>query len=1379
MEQTAPFPISMAQSVLWTGQQMHPDSPLYNMAFTFRLQGELDIDCFRLAFHDLVLASDAMRMVFSSAPEGGQQSMLSSIPKELDYLNATSLPEGVDQYLHKRIREPFLLDRCCYDSVLIQVAEGDFIWFLNQHHLITDAWGTSVQYVHLRDLYTERMKNKGAITAGAEQVEKARLPAYGDHLKRVSETTIGPIPSCWGETMFPSPSKLYGRSTNSPTTESKRHSHHLAAPQMEQLNALLKHPGIRHWTRDLSLFNVLATTVFAYLYRITGERNLAIGTPINNRLTATDRNTPGCFIEVLPLIVDVAPKDTFLTLLGKVRDAVNGTLSNARPNRSSPELLRNINVILNYIHADFPDFSPEFKTETTWIHPGHVDSSHHLRFQVYDFGKYEGLQIEYDTNLDLFPNNLGQDVHEHFSALLNTFLEDPEKPIAQVALVQAASPQPEQPTVPHPSVLELFQQQCRLTPDNVAVESSGGNLSYRSLDSQSDQLAAFLRAQVKGSVVAVFLPRSPELLVSIMGAWKAGKAYLPIPADTPAERVEVLLAEAGIDFILSVSPLQEITAKLGLSVFQLDTDWKMLSAHAEATYPTAPIGESPAYIMFTSGSTGKPKGVVISHEALANYIAFARNQYVEVPEPAFPLFTMIGFDLTVTSLFTPLVCGGKILVYEEPPAGTPDLAVFRVLEDDRADVIKLTPSHLNLLEGKNFSEARVRVLIVGGENFRTSLAESISKSFPKGLKIYNEYGPTEATVGCVVHQYSAADSPRLNVPIGRPIPGAITRVIDEHGNTVPAGVTGELFISGAGLSRGYFGAPDKTAERFLELPGEAGNRFYASGDTVRENKDGNLEFLGRTDRQVKWRGFRIELNEVETILAAHPALKTVAVEMVDARKTGLSKSNHHCTKCGLPANYPSATFNDDGVCQLCVGFEDYQRRAQRYFRTMEDLENTFSPRPTEAGAEYDCIMLLSGGKDSTYALGQLVGMGLKVLAFTLDNGYISEQALDNVRRVARELGVDCHIGATPMMNAIFTDSLHRHCNVCNGCFKTIYTLSTELALQKNIPYVVTGLSRGQFFETRLTEELFLNTENNDRDIDEAILEARKIYHKADDAVKELLDTSMFDDDAVFDKVSFLDFYRYTDATLDEMLDDLNNRLPWERPTDTGRSTNCLINQVGIYVHKQEKGYNNYAFPYSWDVRIGHKQRDAALEEINEEVDEAAVRKMMQEIGYSNDKENKNSSYLVAYFQADVAVSSESLRAYLSERLPAHALPSHFIPVDDMPLTANGKVDRKALLEFAEIRAGAAGDTFVAPSGEFEEILAEIWTEVLNIEGLGATEKFIDLGGHSLIAIRLSSRISEAFELEIPLNVVFDHPTIASQAIYIEQAIEELLSNLED
>ena len=385
-------------------------------------------------------------------------------------------------------------------------------------------------------------------------------------------------------------------------------------------------------------------------------------------------------------------------------------------------------------------------------------------------------------------------------------------------------------------------------------------------------------------------------------------------------------------------------------------------------------------------------------------------------------------------------------------------------------------------------------------------------------------------------------------------------------------------------------------------------------------------------------------------------------------------------------------------------------------------------------------MLLSGGKDSTYALGQLVEMGLRVLTFTLDNGYISDEAKANIRRVTDALGVEHVFGSTPAMNAIFVDSLERFSNVCQGCFKTIYTLGLQLAREKGIPIIVTGLSRGQFFETRLTQELFEGDGADLERIDLTVLEARKAYHRVDDAVYRLMDVEALQDDALFEQIQFVDFYRFSDASLEEMMAYLDEKLPWVRPSDTGRSTNCLINEAGIWVHKQEQGYHNYAFPYSWDVRVGHKQRDEALEELDDDIDVASVRRMLKEIGYDSGAMDDEAPVqrLVGYYVSEGPLELADLRATLESQLPASMIPSAFVRLDAIPMTANGKVDQAALPS-PDTERPDLETVYVAPATDTEELLAEIWSDVLRLQDVGTQDNFFDLGGDSIMAIQISAR----------------------------------------
>ncbi|MCP9234766.1 non-ribosomal peptide synthetase [Lewinella sp. JB7] len=427
------------------------------------------------------------------------------------------------------------------------------------------------------------------------------------------------------------------------------------------------------------------------------------------------------------------------------------------------------------------------------------------------------------------------------------------------------------------SVPEMIARQVELTPESVALEHPGGCLSYRELDQRAGELAGRLRQQLpeRGCNVCLHLPRSADLLIAVLGCWRAGHAYVPLPPDTPPDRRDHILRETQCALILTSRTGDDHFGGSGVPVLAVNDALLPPTYVAPAPAPPSAV----AYIMYTSGSTGTPKGVVIEHEALAGYIAFARDRYVTTDAPVFPLFTTFGFDLTVTSLFTPLTCGGRLLIYPESRPGTPDLAVLDVMAEDRCDVIKLTPAHLGLLRGKDYRGHRLRTLIVGGEQLSSRLAWEMSGCLPARTEIVNEYGPTEATVGCIVHRYDKRTDHADAVPIGLPTDNTSVWLFDHAMQPTVAGEVGELYLGGSGLARGYWLQPELTAQRFVAHPTEPGTRLYRTGDRARVTLEGVLEFIGRTDRQVKWRGFRIELDAIERVLSSVPGVTAAAVDL--------------------------------------------------------------------------------------------------------------------------------------------------------------------------------------------------------------------------------------------------------------------------------------------------------------------------------------------------------------------------------------------------------------------------------------------------------------------------------------------------------------------
>ncbi|NJN81453.1 MAG: AMP-binding protein [Caldilineaceae bacterium] len=666
-------------------------------------------------------------------------------------------------------------------------------------------------------------------------------------------------------------------------------------------------------------------------------------------------------------------------------------------------------------------------------------------------------------------------------------------------------------------------------------------------------------------------------------------------------------------------------------------------------------------------------------------------------------------------------------------------------------------------------------MILGGEDLKRGAAQQISDLFGGAIEIYNEYGPTEATVGCMIHRFDPQTDLGDSVPIGRPIANAQLYILDENLNPVPTGVIGEMCIGGAGVGLGYLKRPDLTAAKFVANPFQPGETLYRTGDLARWSADGQMQFLGRADHQVKVKGYRIELGEIESQLLAHPGINAAVVHLVQRHFAALDEPANRCAKCGLPENYPGAMLDSAGTCATCRDFDELATRFRPYFKTLADLQLILDEASENKRGPYDCLVLYSGGKDSTYMLYQLVKeMGKTPLVFCLDNGYISEQAKANIRRVTDDLGVELVFGQTPHMNAIFVDSLQRHSNVCDGCFKVIYTLSMGLAREKGITHILTGLSRGQLFETRLSD-MFDARLFDVQEIDATVLAARKAYHRIDDAISQLMEVDFLAEERIFDEIRLIDFYRYCDVPLQEMYRYLAQHAPWFRPSDTGRSTNCLINDVGIYIHKKTRGFHNYALPYSWDVRVGHKTREEAVDELKDQIDEKRVQKILAEIGYD---ESEAARQLVAYVVPNEKLSIPDLRRSLKERLPDYMLPTHFVILESLPLTRNGKVDRDALPRPESNRLNLP-TAFSPPETIAELRLAAIWKTVLNLPEVGIHDDFFDLGGDSISMIHVMMHVAEEFQIKASPLVIFDAPTVAELADKIEEILISEIDQLSD
>jgi amino acid adenylation domain-containing protein len=481
-------------------------------------------------------------------------------------------------------------------------------------------------------------------------------------------------------------------------------------------------------------------------------------------------------------------------------------------------------------------------------------------------------------------------IAEIFDQLLKSAIQRPDLPIGRLAilperqarqLVIAANRT--ETILPRDACFHrLFETQVSLHPSAIAARASQKTISYAELNQRSNQLAHWLRKQgVREEVrVALYMPRSIELVIALLGVLKAGGAYVPLDSSNPEDRLAFILEDSGPRLVLTVDALAaRLIGNSPAQVISLEGQEKALRRQSAENPSCRAMPETLAYVIYTSGSTGRPKGAMISHGGLTNYLLWCKTAYPVGEGEGAPFFSPLAFDLTVTSLFVPLLCAKTVFVV--PEEDSMESLYTSHCPDNGNTFVKLTPAHLQLLNlsvTKETSRTWAHSFVIGGEALTSDLVSSCRKNFPQA-RIFNEYGPTETVVGCCAHEVRDIALLSGTVPIGRPIANTTMYVLNEEMEPMPVGVTGEIYIGGAGLARGYVGRPDLTAERFVANPFSAtpGERLYRTGDLGRWLPDETIECLGRTDYQVKIRGYRVELNEIETVLEQQREIVQAAV----------------------------------------------------------------------------------------------------------------------------------------------------------------------------------------------------------------------------------------------------------------------------------------------------------------------------------------------------------------------------------------------------------------------------------------------------------------------------------------------------------------------
>jgi amino acid adenylation domain-containing protein len=888
-------PLSPAQRGLWFIQQMDPTTSAYNVLFAGRVRSAVDRARLGASLQTLIDRHPSLRTTFHLEGGAPVQRVHAVQTARLVAVDASGWSETeLETEVRRTAREPFDLGRSVFRAVLFSRGPDDHVLLIVVHHLAVDLWGIALMLEDLRRIHggeaLEPAPELSAIDYAADLSERLAA-AEGERMERYwTEALGGTLP-------------VLALPTDRPRPPVQRYVGEALGFDLGRESS----DAVREIARraDTTPYVVLLTAYQLLLARYSGQDDILVGSPFFGRPKRSWQKVVGNFVNTVVLRGRVEGGESFLAHLARTRTSVMEALryqeypfpqlvERLQPARdpSRPaicqvafnwEALPQVSGLGPFMRLGAPaatrlDFGGmALEPFPVPQQEGQFDLTLELGGEVDD--AYFGV-LKYST--DLYEEATARRFVAHYRRLLASLLDKPEAPVGDAALLGEEEREEiverwnrTATEVRYPGgVHRLVEEQAERTPEAVAVRFGDEALSFAELEARANRLARHLaRLGVgRGMRVGICLERSPEMVVALLAALKTGAAYVPLDPAYPAERIAQVLEDADLAALVTRSELIDRLPARVPPIVELDRAIAAIAAEPAGSTGVRVDPSDTAYVIFTSGSTGRPKGVVVPHGAVVNFLAsMAKEPGLRAGERLLAV-TTLSFDIAVLELLLPLAVGGEVVLASAAEVGDP-AALRRILAEQRIDVMQATPATWRMLVEAGWEGQPGLRVLCGGEALPRDLAGALRE---RVAEVWNMYGPTETTVwSAVTRVEEGVGTP----PVGRPIANTQLYVLDPRRQPVPVGVPGELYIGGAGVTRGYLGRPDLTAERFVPSPIDprGAARLYRTGDLVRYRPDGRLDFLGRTDHQVKIRGFRIELGDIESALRKHPALTEVVV----------------------------------------------------------------------------------------------------------------------------------------------------------------------------------------------------------------------------------------------------------------------------------------------------------------------------------------------------------------------------------------------------------------------------------------------------------------------------------------------------------------------
>ena len=1453
--------LSFAQQRLWFLEQLTPGGSAYNVATVVRLRGRLDVRALERSINEIVARHEVLRTTFKLVAGEPVQVVQAELRITLPVVSLDS-ERGREQWRELAAaagREPLDLEQGpLLRAQLLELSAEEHILLLTLHHIISDGWSLTILARELARLYE-------GYERGEERVLEPLALQYGDYAEWqrgwLQGAELAQQLGYWEQQLAALPAPRLPQDKLRPAVESYRGASYVVVLEAELSRQLRQ----RSVAESVTLFMLLLGAFEVLLWRYNGAGEVVVGTPIANRQEVGLEELIGFFVNTLVLRVAVRGEERFGELLQRVREVTleayahqdvpfERVVEELQPER---DLSRNPLFQVLFALQNVPQYVIQLRDlSLEGVELNAATTRFDLELHIWD--RPEGLNCTWVYSTDLFERETIARMATHYQVLLQQLIAAPELPLARLQYLSAA----EQAQVLYEwnrterryeavaCVQHLFEAQAARTPRQVAVQDEEQRLSYAELNERANQWAHYLRGLGIGPevVVGIMLERGVELVAALLGVLKAGGAYVPLERNYPETRLRQMLRDAQAPLVLTDQEMG--AAGAGVKQLRVDREWAAVAGCERRRAPASEVsGGNLAYVIYTSGSTGRPKGVAIEHQSAVNFLQWAVEEFGSETLGVVLAGTSICFDLSVFEMFAPLSCGGQVVLAENVLHLSSHAAAWAVR------LINTVPSAMAGLVQLQAVPGGVRVVNLAGEALGQSLVAAV---YEAGVAaVYNLYGPTEYTTyttGGLAPRGSEREP-----SIGRPIANTEVYILDGAGEPVAVGVAGELYLGGAGLARGYLGQAAQTAEKFVphRFSAVGGRRLYRTGDVARYRADGEIEYLGRVDQQVKLRGYRIELGEVEAVLRQHPAVRESVVALRaegggdkrlvayvvphpfsgEADTFSNSRPNHahaaedqslaeHGSRWELVWNetYSQSSsalhdphFNIVGWTSSYTGLPIPPEQMHEWLDQI--VERILAPRPArvlEIGAGTGLLLFRIAPYCTDYYATDFSTVALQYL-----KEQIAQLDLPQVRLLHRRAedftGLESGAFDAVVLNSVvqYFPGLSYLMLVLESCVKAVRPGGTiflgdirsfplleafhaAVLLQQAAP----SLSRAQFrqqVKKRVSDEqelliapaFFYSLPSHHPEIGDVEIKLKRgrfrneltefrydvILHVGPKASQESASEALILDwkqeQLTLEKLRRRLVESKPDAVYlahvpNARLTDANRTLEWLASEDAdtiGEWRSLQRETSGEGVEPEDVWDLSRDLPYTVDITYGPEVTtdgsfDVILRRVTNALDNPVV---VRNETYVHRQTEKPSHYandpLRATFQRNLI---RQLRSFVGERLPEYMTPSAIVMLDAMPLTPNGKIDRRALPAPGQARPELE-QGFVAPRTQMETLLASIWRQVLLVDRVGVFDNFFQLGGDSILSIQIIARAQEK-GIKLTPRQLFQNQTVAELAL---------------